>query len=177
MNQDQYRIQQTIEKIDIFKGLDLEQVKHILNICHMHTYEPDQPIYRVGEPSDSMVTLLKGQLIVTTKTGDVLGSITQGMSSGEMGLFSGQPRSANVTATVQTTALVIDKMDLARLFAEDWELHRKVMQNVLDLMCKRMIGANLQIENYADTIRGGEPDEEVEEGSGEDGAPEEDDSA
>ena len=80
MDEQQYRVLQTIQKIDIFRGLELEEVQRILRVSSMDTREPGQQIYAFGDPSDSMLTVIKGHLIVTSGTGGMLGSITTGMS-------------------------------------------------------------------------------------------------
>jgi len=49
-------------------------------------------IYRMGEPSDEMMVLLKGHLAVTNNAGDVLAEIKAGAPIGEMGVFTGQTR-------------------------------------------------------------------------------------
>lgn len=149
MDQKQFQLMQVIERIAVFKGLELAEVQQILGACQSVSYEPNQVVYRAGDSSTDMVILLKGQFVVTSGTGEMLGQISAGHSAGEMGLFSGRPRSANVMASVSSGGLVIDRQDLRQIFKVNPTLHLKVVENALALLCERLAQANVQIEHVA----------------------------
>ena len=159
MDKDQHNRMQAIEKVEVFKGLELKEIQRLLLACSFESLEAGHPLYKVDEPSEDMFILLKGQLIVTGKANNVLGSIAPGMSTGEMGLFTGRPRSANVTAAAESTGLIVKKSELVSVFAENSKIHLKVLQNVVDLLSKRLVQADLHMENYATEI--GELKEEI----------------
>ena len=134
MNQQQYKMMKVLQKVTIFKGCDVSEAEHLLRRCFLQTYEVGQEIYRADEASEEMLILLNGQLAVTSKAGEALGKIVAGTSTGEMGFFTGEPRSANVTASVQSTGLVLRKSVLQALLQEDYKIHVKVLRNVLALL-------------------------------------------
>ena len=52
---------------------------------------------------------MKGRLEVSDQSGEVLATIQPGASVGEMGAFTGEPRSANVIGREETSGLIIEK--------------------------------------------------------------------
>ncbi len=153
MDQHQYQLMQVIERMEVFKGLTEKEVRSILGISKMRTYPLGHRIYTYDEPSDAMVILLKGQTIVTTESGTGVGSLVQGMSVGEMGFFTGHPRSANVTTTVESSVLEIHKDEFYPLLEESWRMHVKVLQNVVDLLSQRVIETGHRVEDYAAKVQ------------------------
>lgn len=98
-NQKQYALIQIIKKIRVFERLDIEEIVSLLKVCKTQTYPEKQRIYQAGDPSREMLILLKGHLQVTSDTGQILAEILPGRCVGEMGLFTGGKRSANIIAS------------------------------------------------------------------------------
>ena len=87
---------QVLRKIPIFKGLSPSQVKKILGLCVHKSYELGSQVCRSNSPSDEMYILLSGELIVVTGEGIRVATILPVTTVGEMGVITGQPRSASV---------------------------------------------------------------------------------
>ena len=153
MDKREFDLMQMVQRIGVFKGLELQEVKRLLAICQLQVFGAGQPIYTVGGQSDDMIILLKGELTVTGKEGHALGEIHSGASTGEVGVFTGRPRSANVTPSVDSTGLVIHRSDMDSLLKEDSQLESKVLRNLLGLLCDRLIDANLTLEGLAKTAQ------------------------
>ena len=152
MNQQQQKLAQIIQKIDIFRGLSSDEVRQILQVCKVKSYAPNQQVYTAAEPSSEMLILLQGQLVITSQSGEPLGSVTPGASIGEMGVFTGQPRSATVLATTQAGGVVIRKMDVDVLMARSPAMYVKVLKNIVTLLCARLSDANNQNAKHMQTI-------------------------
>ena len=170
MDKREFDLMQMVQRIRVFQGLELQEVQRLLAICHLQVYGEGQPIYTVGKPSEDMVILLRGELVVASNEGHVLGKIHAGTSTGEVGVFTGRPRSANVTPSVESTGLVIHKSDMDALLKEDRQLETRVLRNLLGLLCDRLIDANLTLEGHAKT--GTEPDDQMETATEEEAAQE-----
>ena len=153
IDQEQYRRMQAIERITIFKNLETKELQQVLALCTFQSYDSLHKLYTVGAPSEDMFILLKGIILITTESGnETLGEIRPGMSIGEMGLFTGLPRSANATTMVESTGLQIFKSDLETLFLEDKKIHNIILQNVVTILSERLIKGNLHLEDHAKTI-------------------------
>lgn len=142
MNAQQYQMMQVLQKIPVFKGLDDKQAPLLLKICRSGAYKAGQVIYTVGEPSTEMLILLKGRLNVTGRSGEVLATLQAGAATGEMGIFTGQPRSASIVAAESSAGLTIRKSELLVLLGNNKDLHLRLMYNIVALLSARLADAN-----------------------------------
>ncbi len=59
-----------------------------------------------------MLILVQGRLRATNESGATLGEVFPGSRTGEMGVFTGQARSANIVALEKSAGFVIRRGDL-----------------------------------------------------------------
>ena len=152
MNQQQQRLAQIIQKINVFNGLNISDIQHLLQVCKMRTIAAEEQVYKAGEPSDEMLVLLKGQLMVSSASGEPLGSVAAGQPIGEMGVFTGQTRSATVTAISESGGVAIRKIDVEVLMARNPNMYVKILKNIVSILCDRLGKANTQNEQHMKTI-------------------------
>jgi CRP-like cAMP-binding protein len=124
-------------------------------------FEAGQSIYIVGEPSMEMLVLLQGRLVVTSAAGDELGQIPTGTSTGEMGVFTGQLRSANISALDRSVAVIINKAALDSVLASNQNMHVRILGNIVELLSERLNTSNLLNDKLQRRI--GELEEELDE--------------
>ena len=153
MNERQYFLVKVIQKIPIFGGFELEHIQRLLKICQLRNFQAGERIYVTGEPSEEMLVLLKGMLLVTGESGEEFAQIRPGNPTGEMGVFTGQPRSADITAAVDSTAIVLSGEHLGVVLGANMEMHVKVLQNLVTILCARLAEANGLTESQARMIR------------------------
>ena len=153
MDKSQYDLMQIVQKIEVFRDLESGQVQRVLRVCELTSFEVGQRVYTAGELSRDMFILLAGKLAVTGTGGEAFGEILPGSSTGEMGLFAGCPRSATVTATGASTGLVIPKDDLFALIEQDAKMQIRILQNLLNTICRRLMSANVCIEDHATQVQ------------------------
>jgi len=142
MNKQQHQLMLVMRKIGVFKGLEIEHIQRILRVAVSKQFEVGQRIYIIGEPSDEMLVLLRGRLLVTTAGGDQLGEILPGSPTGEMGVLTNQPRSANISAIEPSVAVVITKKNLDAVLASNAVMYMSIMKNIVELLCERMAATN-----------------------------------
>ena len=159
----QFLLKQSIKKIGIFKDFDPDEVRRLLKLCYLRKYDPKEQVYKVGDSSEEMLILLKGKLVAMAESGAMLGEILPGTSTGEMGVFTDNPRSANVVAVNESTGFSIRKWKLDAFLKSDQEICKKVFMNIIDILCERIISANLQIERYSEKRQKVEKEQEAKE--------------
>jgi CRP-like cAMP-binding protein len=103
-------------------------------------------IYQFGTPSDSMFTLLDGQLVARTKTGMDIAYISPIGLVGEMGVITDEPRSADVIGITEAMGLEITKVGLVKLFIEDASICRKILLNLVKNLSNKLYDTNGEIE-------------------------------
>jgi CRP-like cAMP-binding protein len=118
----------------------------------MRNFQPNEEVYKAGAASDEMLILLKGQMIVSSASGEPLGSVAAGNPIGEMGVFTGHVRSATVTATTEAGGVAIRKMDVDILMTRNASMYVKVLQNIIGILSDRLAQANTQNEQHMKTI-------------------------
>ena len=124
-------------KIPLFRGLSVREFKEILHICTRRNFLRGDLIFRAGEESFEIFILLQGVLKVTFEDGKELSRIEPIGIVGEMGVLTGEKRSANIVAANHCVLLSIHKMELLKLFRHDSDLGVRILLNViLDLSNK-----------------------------------------
>ena len=140
-----------IEKIPLFQGLSPNQVRQVLDTGQITTFEKGHVLCREGDKSTEMYILLAGE--VSVRRNDVTLATVQPVEViGEMGLISGQPRSAKVEATRNATLIVLNKLTFDVALKKDADSAAKVFRNMLKTVCHRLRDANdrlLQLEGQA----------------------------
>ncbi len=136
----------------MFKRLTMSEAQRVLKFCEYRAYGQSELIYRIGEPGDEMLILVQGRLRATNESGATLGEVFPGSTTGEMGVFTGQARSANIVALEKSAGFVIRRGDLETLL-RDQVLRLKIYENMVEILCERLMGANIQVENYAKQSR------------------------
>ncbi len=126
-----------LEKIPFFKKLSIEQLKKILSISSYKSLKANNALCTEGEKSVEIFVLIKGQLTVKFPDGRIITRINPPGVVGEMGFFTGEPRSASVITEKESLILTLKKFELSRLFKQDHELCRVIMLNIIvDLSSK-----------------------------------------
>ncbi len=150
---DLYQTIQKYKKIPFFEGLTIEQITKMLRICSKKKYPGQKYIYRNGEESTNMFILLKGKLSIRLSSGVEWQSIAPPRFVGEMGIFTGEKRSASVISETECIVLNFSKVELFKLFSIDMDLNNKILLNVIKELSKKMRNDNIQIEELLHKIQ------------------------
>lgn len=106
---------QKLREVPIFKSLNKEELRGILNMSKLVTYEEEEYIIREGQYDNWIYFLLAGTVGIQ-KHGDTIAELKRlGDLFGEMGVIDGSPRSASIIALEKTTCLGIDASYVDRL--------------------------------------------------------------
>ena len=135
-----------LSKIPIFRDLPLLQLKNILRICSKRTLTENEILCYVDEESFNIFVLIKGMLRITFKDGKEISRITPLGIVGEMGVFTGEKRSATVIAAGECVVLDILKSDLFEILSENPDMGMIVLKNVIEDLAHKMRVNNIIIE-------------------------------
>lgn len=133
-----------VGKIPMFNGLGVENVKKVLQACESRNAEVGEVLCRFGDPSTEMLILLSGQLRVFTASRVQVAEVAPVAPVGEMGLITGQPRSATVVVAEKANLLVIKKVAFDRLIRQSGEFCAQVHRNVIHTLSQRLRGTRLR---------------------------------
>lgn len=139
------RLLEIISKIPLFEGLTLYQAEKVLALCRPKKYEVDQVLFKQGTPSTEMFVLLSGELgIVRDNT--VIATITPVAPVGEMGILTGESRTATVIAKVISSLLVIRRVELESMMKRDLDIAMGILKNFSQTLSQRLADTNAMLE-------------------------------
>jgi hypothetical protein len=125
------KIVQQYSRIPVFRGLSKDQIMRMLRICSKQRIPAATTVYRAGQESRDMYILLKGNMKVVLSIGETWVTITPPGTVGEMGLFTGDPRSIDVIAETECIVLKINRTELFKVFDTDKDLFVSMLLNVI----------------------------------------------
>lgn len=112
-------IAERLSAVDIFAPLSADEISMLAQAAVRHVFAPSETVIRAGEPGSSMFVVHKGRVRVqVSENGQprTVATLNEGDFFGEMALFTGEPRTANVLALEETEVLEIGHAAMKRVF-------------------------------------------------------------
>lgn len=97
-----------LKNVDFLSGLPDPELKSLAQTCEYLSLEPEEVLFRDGDPGDAMFIILSGEFTVY-KQNKLIATRRSGEYFGEMALIESTTRSANVKATQKSQALKISR--------------------------------------------------------------------
>lgn len=135
-----------VRRIPIFQGFNEDQLQNILEACEQRRFQEGEQVFREGDPSTKMYIILSGYFQVLTLTGSEIALIGETGLVGEMGVLTGQPRSASVVAQRDVETILIGRDALIQLMEQDKDMGYKIYENVTQILCGRLRDNNILLE-------------------------------
>jgi small-conductance mechanosensitive channel len=113
------QIADRLSAIDVFSPLSSEELRQLSTATVGHVFAPGETLIRAGDEGSSMFVVNSGkvQVQVVDRSGPrTVAVLTEGNFFGEMALFTGEPRTANVVAAEETEVLEIGHAAMKHLF-------------------------------------------------------------
>ncbi|MBN98923.1 MAG: hypothetical protein CME16_06685 [Gemmatimonadetes bacterium] len=139
---------QAVCKVPVFRGLSGTQIRKILSTCKSKSFEPGGHVCRSDTPSEEMYILLSGELAVVTVEGLKVATVLPVTTVGEMGLITGQMRSATVEVSKSSKILSISKAQFERMLREDLVMQVKIFRNIIDILAGKLTSDNMRLRDY-----------------------------
>jgi small-conductance mechanosensitive channel/CRP-like cAMP-binding protein len=118
--------EEVIRRVELFEPLTSEEREEIVNSLGLYLYAPGETIIRSGDAGDSMFVIYRGKAEVRlpSSNGDLqtVAVLGEGDFFGEMALFTGEPRTADVAAIEEVELLEIRKSSIENLLAQNEKL-------------------------------------------------------
>jgi len=114
-----------LSAVDIFSPLTPAELSALAAASSNHVYAPGETIIRAGDEGDSMFVVSRGGVDVrvdSNGTQRTISRLGEGAFFGEMALFTGEPRTANVVAAEETEVLEIGHDAMRSLFQTNPDL-------------------------------------------------------
>ena len=138
---------QAVCKVPVFRGLSGTQIRKILSTCKSKSFAPGGHVCRSDTPSEEMYILLSGELVVVYRCLKVA-TVLPVTTVGEMGLITGQVRSATVEVSKSSKILSISKAQFERMLQEDLVMRVKIFRNIIDILAGKLTSDNMRLRDY-----------------------------
>ncbi|MGB0721794.1 MAG: cyclic nucleotide-binding domain-containing protein [Gammaproteobacteria bacterium] len=124
-------------------------VQRLLDRCHVHKYAARQTILHAGSEADTIYFIVAGSVVVTLANSDgqelALDHLGPGEFFGEMGMFSGQGRSAEISTRVPSEIASISYDAFLALSREDPEILMLITSQMAERLRKTSRKAARQV--------------------------------
>jgi small-conductance mechanosensitive channel len=141
-------IAERLSAVDIFAPLSADETSMLAQAAVRHVFAPGETVIRAGEPGSSMFVVHKGRVKVQVSENGrprTVATLNEGDFFGEMALFTGEPRTANVLALEETEVLEIGHAAMKRVFDTNPDL----VESLSFIMAERRQGLASQTDDSA----------------------------
>lgn len=118
-----------ITNVPIFAPLSEEETDKIAKNCSIRVFAPEEPIIQMGQNDRSMFIIHRGNVNIQIKENGIskiISTLRAGDFFGEMSLFTGEPRTADVIADTETQVLEIKPYVLKPILEKNPEIARVI---------------------------------------------------
>ena len=138
-----------LSAVDIFAPLSADETSMLAQAAVRHVFAPGETVIRAGDPGSSMFVVHKGRVRVQVSENGrprTVATLNEGDFFGEMALFTGEPRTANVLALEETEVLEIGHAAMKRVFDTNPDL----VESLSFIMAERRQGLASQTDDSAE---------------------------
>lgn len=124
-----------IGNITLFDSLEISEVKYLADSIIIHHVAAGVEIIREGDTSTSMFGLAEGVLEVAVQSGErsvVVATMEPGNFFGEMSMLAGEPRSATVTALVDSLIFELQRDSFSEVLNGRAELAESISRLIVE---------------------------------------------
>jgi glutaminase len=138
-------------EMEIVEGLTRAELDLLATILRERTYVPGEPIVNEGHQATDLFMLAAGMATISVRLDDHrrkrLGAVGAGVTFGELALFEGGPRTADVIADTSCVCYVLNIPKLRAAADGCPSLYFKLLQNVGRTLAQRLRQANAEIRS------------------------------
>jgi CRP-like cAMP-binding protein len=124
-----------LSAVDVFSPLSPEELKQLATATVGHVFAPSETLIRAGDEGSSMFVVHNGRVAVQVadKGGPrTVAVLSEGNFFGEMALFTGEPRTANVVALEETEVLEIGHAAMKHIFETNPSLAESISWTIAE---------------------------------------------
>jgi small-conductance mechanosensitive channel len=142
------QIADRLSAVDVFAPLSPEELRQLATGTEGHVFAPSETLIRAGDQGSSMFVVHKGRVAVQVadKAGPrTVAVLSEGNFFGEMALFTGEPRTANVVALEETEVLEIGHSAMKHIF----ETNPSLAESISWTIAERQAGLAAEFQQAA----------------------------
>jgi serine/threonine protein phosphatase PrpC/CRP-like cAMP-binding protein len=126
-----------LHQMPLFRFASYQEIVRVLNITNVRTFAVGDTVVAEGDEGDELFIVLTGRVAVHAG-GVAIASLGPGHHFGEMALVDKSPRSASVTAELDSRLLTIKRRDFFDLVRKDHDVAVKLLWSFLGVLTQRL---------------------------------------
>jgi len=129
------QIADRLSAVDVFSPLSTDELRQLAKATAGHVFAPGETLIRVGDEGSSMFVVHNGRVAVQVPDRGgprTVAELTEGNFFGEMALFTGELRTANVVALEETEVLEIGHAAMKHLFETNPSLAESISWTIAE---------------------------------------------
>ena len=129
------QIADRLSAVDVFAPLSAEELRQLATATVGHVFAPSETLIRAGDEGSSMFVVHNGRVAVQVadKSGPrTVAVLSEGNFFGEMALFTGELRTANVVALEETEVLEIGHAAMKHIFETNPSLAESISWTIAE---------------------------------------------
>lgn len=129
------QIADRLSAVDIFAPLSTEELRQLATGTMGHVFAPGETLIRAGDEGSSMFVVHNGRVQVQVSENGrprTVAVLTEGDFFGEMGLFTGEPRTASVVAIEETEVLEIGHEAMKQILETNPDLAESISWTIAE---------------------------------------------
>jgi small-conductance mechanosensitive channel/CRP-like cAMP-binding protein len=129
------QIADRLSAVDIFAPLSAEELRQLATGTVGHVFAPGETLIRAGDEGSSMFVVHNGRVEVQVAENGkarTVAVLNEGNFFGEMGLFTGEPRTASVVAVEETEVLEIGHDAMKHVFETNPDLAESISWTIAE---------------------------------------------
>ena len=145
LNREIERRIETIKHMPIFKYLTYNELIQVLGITKLKDIKAGKQFVKEGEKGEELFIILDGQVKVHKKEVGIA-ILNSGAHVGEMALIDTAPRSADVSAIIDSKLLEISRENFFKLIKAEPRMANKLLWSFLQVLSSRLRYTNEELE-------------------------------
>ena len=141
-------IAERLSAVDIFAPLSAEETAMLAQSAMSHIFAPGETVIRAGDPGSSMFVVHNGRVCVQINENGrplTVATLNEGDFFGEMALFTGEPRTANIVAVEETEVLEIGHEAMKRVF----QTNPGLVESLSYIIAERRQGLAARVDTFS----------------------------
>ncbi len=129
------QIADRLSAVDVFSPLSTEELRQLATATVGHVFAPGETLIRAGDKGSSMFVVHNGRVEVQVAENGrprTVAVLTEGNFFGEMGLFTGEPRTASVVAIEETEVLEIGHAAMKQILETNPDLAESISWTIAE---------------------------------------------
>src|SRR5436190_15187413 len=124
-----------LSAVDVFSPLSPDELRQLAKATAGHVFAPGETLIRTGDEGSSMFVVHSGRVAVqiSDRGGPrTVAELTEGNFFGEMAMFTGEPRTANIVALEETEVLEIGHTAMKHIFETNPSLAESISWTIAE---------------------------------------------